>query len=44
MKDTKGYAQSMSGFYGPNHAEEHEHDDGKGGGTDRGKASDIREE
>lgn len=34
-----GHATSPSGFYGPKSAKEHDHYDGRGGGTERGKYS-----
>jgi hypothetical protein len=32
-----GHAESPGDFYGPNKAKEHDHYDGRGGGTQRGK-------
>ncbi len=34
-----GHANSPSEFYGPKGAKEHDHHDGRGGGTDRGRYS-----
>jgi hypothetical protein len=34
-----GHASSPGKFYGPNGVEEHDHYDGRGGGTERGKYS-----